>query len=68
MPLRINIELTMTINSEITSCSITTLHKKYKTPYNGSFVITQYFTNGMVKLEYDPKKIRYNIRQIKPYK
>ena len=41
---------------------------KYETSYKGCFVITQWFTNGMVILQYGPTKIRYNIRQIKPYK
>ena len=41
---------------------------KYETPYKGSFMTTQCFTNGKVKLHYGTTKIRYNMRQIKPYK
>ena len=41
---------------------------KYETPYTGPFVIKQCFTNGMVELQFCPTKIRYNMRQIKPYK
>ena len=40
---------------------------KYDTPYKGSFVIVQCFTNGMVNLQCGPTNIRYNIHQIKPY-
>ena len=40
----------------------------YEPPYNGQFLIIQYFTNGMVTLLWDLIKIRYNIRRIKPYK
>ena len=31
-------------------------------------MITQYFTNGTVKLQYGATKIRYNVRRIKTYK
>ena len=31
-------------------------------------MITQFFTNGTVNLNFGPTKIRYNIRRIKPYK
>ena len=31
-------------------------------------MITQCFTNGTLNLKCNPKKIRYNIRQINPYK
>ena len=41
---------------------------KYETPYTGPFFITQYFTNITVNLHCGTKKIRYNIRHIKPYK
>ena len=41
---------------------------KYGTPYKGSFVITQCFTNGTVMLQYGPKKISPNICRINPYK
>ena len=41
---------------------------KYQTPYTGPFVITQCFTNGMVKLQYGATKNTYNICRIKPYK
>ena len=37
-------------------------------PYKGSFVVTQCFTNGTVKLKCGPKKSKYNIRRIKPNK
>ena len=40
---------------------------KYETPYIGPFLITQFYTNGKVELKYGAKKIRYNIRRIKPY-
>ena len=41
---------------------------KYETPYMGPFVITQCFTNGMVKLQCGATQIAYNIRCIEPYK
>ena len=41
---------------------------KYETPYKFTFVITQCFTNVTVNLQCGLTKIRYNIRQIKPYK
>ena len=41
---------------------------KYETPYKGTFLITQCFTNVTVMLQYVPTKIKYNIRRIKPYK
>ena len=41
---------------------------KYETPYTVPFLITRCITNGKVKLQYGPTKIRYNIRQINPYK
>ena len=37
-------------------------------PYKGPFVITQFFTNGTVKLQNGATQIRYNIHFIKPYK
>ena len=40
----------------------------YKTPHKGSFLITQCFTNGTVKLQCGATKIRYNICRIKPHK
>ena len=40
---------------------------RYETPYKGTFVITHWFINGKVNLQYVPTKIRYNIRRIKPY-
>ena len=47
-----------------------TNHTAYKneTPYKGTFVITQCFTNGTVLLQYGGIEIRCNIRRIKPYK
>ena len=41
---------------------------KYETPYTGLFLITQYFTNGTVKLQNGATQITYNIRFIQPYK
>ena len=41
---------------------------KYETPYKVPFLITQCFTNGTVNLQHGVTKIRYNIRQINPYK
>ena len=41
---------------------------KYKTPYKGPFVITQYFNYVTVNLQYGLTKIKYNICCIKPYK
>ena len=41
---------------------------KYETAYIGLFVMTQFFTNDTVKLQFGPTKIGYNIRQIKLYK
>ena len=35
--------------------------------YKGPFVITQFWNNGTVTLQYGPTKIRYNVRWIKPY-
>ena len=40
---------------------------KYETTYEGPFMINQYCTNGMVKLQYGGVKIRYTICCIKPY-
>ena len=40
---------------------------KYKIPYKGPFVIKQCWTNGMVALKCGAIKIRYNIRQNRPY-
>ena len=40
---------------------------KHETPYKGTFLITQCFTNVMVTLQSGAIKIRYYIRQIKPY-
>ena len=37
-------------------------------PYTGPFMITQCFINDRVNLQCGQKKIRYNIRWIKPYK
>ena len=31
-------------------------------------MITQFFTNGTVTLQYDATEIRHNIRRIEPYK
>ena len=41
---------------------------KYETPHKGPFTIMRCFTSGTVNLQYDPTKIRYNIRWIKIYK
>ena len=41
---------------------------RYGTPYKGPFVTKRSLTNGTVKLQYDAKKIRYNIRRIEPNK
>ena len=41
---------------------------KYETKHKGPFVITQYFTNGIVKLQCGETQIIYNIRRINPYK
>ena len=41
---------------------------KYETAYTVPFVTTQYFTNGTVKFQCGPTKIRYSIRQTKIYK
>ena len=41
---------------------------KYETTYKGHFLITQYFTNFTVMLQYGVTQIKYNIRKIKPYK
>ena len=40
----------------------------YETSYKFPFVITQYWTNGMVTLQYGATKNRYNIRCINPHK
>ena len=40
---------------------------KYETQYNGTFEITQCFTNGTVILQCDTTKIRHSICRIKPY-
>ena len=40
---------------------------KYETLYTSPFVITQYFTNGTVKLQCGATQITYNIRRINPY-
>ena len=40
---------------------------KYDILFTGPFVITQYFTNGAVSVQCDPKTISY-IRRIKPCK
>ena len=47
-----------------------TQHTAYnhETPYIGPFLITQFFTNGTVKLQCSVIQITYNIRRIKPYK
>ena len=39
-----------------------------ETSYKGTFLITQWFTNGAVNLQYDLIKIRHNIHWIKPHK
>ena len=41
---------------------------KYKTPYKVSFVITWWFTNATVNIQYILIKIRHNICRINPYK
>ena len=41
---------------------------KDETPYKGLFWIKQCWTNGTVSLKCGGIEIRYNIRQIKPYK
>ena len=41
---------------------------KYETPHMGPFLITQYFTNGTVKVQCGAIQITYKIRRIKPYK
>ena len=41
---------------------------KYENPYKGSFVIKQFFANGMVLLKCCAIKITYNICRIRPYK
>ena len=47
-----------------------TQHTAYnhETPYIGPFLITQFFTNGTVKLQCGVIQITYNIRRINPYK
>ena len=40
---------------------------KYETLYLGTFGITQFWTNGMVKLIYGAIKIMCNIRLIRTY-
>ena len=57
-------------NYKVIDNAIITKHTayKYETPYTGPFFITQYFTNITVNLHCGTKKIRYNIRHIKPYK
>ena len=47
-----------------------TKHTKYKyeMSYTVPFVITQYCTNAMVKLQNSATKNTYNIHLIKPYK
>ena len=40
---------------------------KYEIPYNFPFVITHFWTNGMVTLQCGATKIGYNIRPIKPH-
>ena len=40
---------------------------KYDTPYKGSFLIMQCWTNGTVILQCGPTKIRHNTCWIKPY-
>ena len=41
---------------------------KYETPHKGPFVINEYWNNGTVTIQCGAIKIRYNIRQINPYK
>ena len=67
-PERINIELPMSIKSEIISFSLITLHKNTKTQYMGPFLIMQCFTNGTGMMKYIAPEIRYNICRIMPYK
>ena len=40
---------------------------KYATPYNGTFVITQCWTNETVTLQCGPIQTRHHIHRIKPY-
>ena len=68
MPARNYIELTMTIKSEIKSCSLTTLHSNIKFHFKGPFVITQCYTNVMVNLKCGAIQIKHNIRCIQSYK
>ena len=37
-------------------------------PYTGQFVVTHFFTNGMVKLKISATQITYNMHCITPYK
>ena len=41
---------------------------KYETTYMDPFVITQCFTNGMVKFKNGVTQFRYNTRSFNPYK
>ena len=66
--MKIDIELTTTIQLQINGIRIKQTAYKYEWPYTGSFVITQFLNNGTVNLQCVPKKIRYDIRRIKPYK
>ena len=52
-------ELPLEVEGYLVYCTTLTNHTSYKygTSYTGSFVITQYFTNGMVKLQCSPKKL-----------
>ena len=40
---------------------------KYETPHNGTFLITQFWTNGMVTLQCGTTKIRHSICHIKAF-
>ena len=41
---------------------------KYETAYTGLFFMTECFSNDAVNLQCGPTKIRYNTRQINPFK
>ena len=41
---------------------------KYETPYNVPFLITRFWTNGPVNIQFGLTKIKYNIRHIRTYK
>ena len=54
---RKRIELTMTIMSEIKSCSLTTLNKNMNRHIKDLFLTTQSFTNVTVDLQCGPAKL-----------